>query len=93
MLDISACIAYSICMQYTVRNVPPHLDRALRRRARVQRKSLNEVALDALLTGVGLTAEPVKRRDLSDLVGTWVEDPETDAVLRDQRRIDPELWR
>ena len=80
-------------MQYTLRNVPPHLDRALRRRARVQRKSLNDVALDALLTGVGLTAEPVKRRDLSDLVGAWVDDPETDVVLAEQRRIDSELWR
>jgi hypothetical protein len=80
-------------MQYTLRNVPPQLDRALRRRAQEQRKSLNEVALDAMLSGVGITAEPVKRRDLSDLVGAWVEDPETDAALADQRRVDPELWR
>jgi hypothetical protein len=34
-----------------------------------------------------------KRRDLSDLAGTWVEDPEFDAALEDQRRIDWELWR
>ena len=93
MLDDFEGMAYTICMQYTLRKIPPHLDRALRHRARVQRKSLNEVALDALLTGVGLTAEPVKRRDLSDLIRTWVEDPETDTVLRDQRRIDLELWR
>lgn len=33
-----------------------------------------------------------KRRDLSDIAGTWVEDPEFDAALEDQRRIDWELW-
>ncbi len=33
-----------------------------------------------------------KRRDFSDLAGTWVEDPEFDAALEDQRRIDWELW-
>jgi hypothetical protein len=80
-------------MQYTLRNVPPHLDRALRRRAREQQKSLNEVALDALLAGAGLAAKRVRRRDLRDLVGSWVEDPETEAALAEQRRIDPELWR
>lgn len=34
-----------------------------------------------------------KQRDLSFVVGTWVEDPEFDAILADQRRIDPELWK
>jgi hypothetical protein len=34
---------------------------------------------------------PVKR-DLSDIAGTWVEDPEFDAALEDQNRIDWELW-
>lgn len=34
-----------------------------------------------------------KRRDLSDLAGSWEEDPETDAVLEEQRRIDPEDWK
>ena len=86
-------MAYTACMQYTLRKIPTHLDRALRRRARDQNKSLNEVALDALLAGTGLAAEPVKQRDLSDLLGSWVEDPETDAVLTAQRRIDPEMWR
>jgi hypothetical protein len=33
-----------------------------------------------------------KKRDLSDLAGTWVEDPEFDAAMEDQRRIDWELW-
>jgi len=80
-------------MQYTLRNVPPHLDEALRRRAEEQGKSLNEVTLDVLLTGAGLAGEPVKHRDLGDIAGTWVDDPEIDKALAAQRRVDPELWR
>jgi plasmid stability protein len=74
-------------MQYTLRNIPPQLDEALRTRAREQGKSLNEIALETLLAGVGLSGAPIKRRDLSDIAGTWVEDPEIDAALQDQRRI------
>lgn len=78
--------------QYTLRNVPADVDRALRRAAHEQGKSLNQVAIETLERAVGV-AEPRKRRDLSDLVGTWHDDPETTAALEDQRRIDPELWR
>ncbi len=80
-------------MQYTIRNIPQDVDRALRRRAREEGKSLNEVAVDALRRALGLTEEPVSQRDLKDVRGTWVDDPEIDAALADQRRIDPDLWR
>jgi predicted HicB family RNase H-like nuclease len=36
-------------LQYTVRNIPEHVDRALRRKASEERKSLNEVLRDALI--------------------------------------------
>ncbi len=39
----------------------------------------------------GLAGEKIKRRDLSDIARTWVENPEIDQALEDQRRIDPEL--
>jgi hypothetical protein len=51
------------------------------------------VAIEALSEAVGLGGEPVRRRDLSDIRGTWVEDPAVESALADQRRIDPELWR
>jgi plasmid stability protein len=80
-------------MQYTIRNLPKHLDRAIRERARRENKSLNEVALEALLRAFGLQGEQPVVRDLSDIVGTWREDPEMDKAFEDQRRVDPELWR
>ena len=80
-------------MQYTLRNVPEHLDRALREQARREHRSLNEVVIAALLRAVGRHGEPPIQRDLSDIVGTWVEDPEQDRILQDQRQIDPGMWR
>ncbi len=37
--------------------------------------------------------EAAHRRDLSDIAGAWIEDPEVDRALEEQRKIDPELWR
>jgi hypothetical protein len=80
-------------MQYTVRKVPARIDAALRRRAKQENKSLNEVALDALLRATGLDGEPVRHRRLNDLAGTWVDDPECEAALRAQDQIDDDLWK
>ncbi|HEY0558131.1 MAG TPA: hypothetical protein VGG20_28025 [Thermoanaerobaculia bacterium] len=80
-------------MQYTLRNVPPLLDEALRTKAREEGKSLNDVTLEAIMAGVGLTGQPIKHRDLSDVAGRWVADPATEETLLEQRRIDPEIWR
>jgi hypothetical protein len=80
-------------MQYTLRNVPASVDALLRRRARAEGKSLNEVALDALVRGVGLGEQPLKQRDLADVAATWRADKASDEALADQRRVDPDLWR
>jgi hypothetical protein len=80
-------------MQYTIRNVPPYLDEALRERAREEGKSLNEVTVEALLKGLALTGKTIRHRDLSDVAGTWTGEPEIEEVLQDQRHIDPDLWR
>ena len=80
-------------MQYTIRNVPDYLDAALRSAASAQRKSLNEVMLDALARGAGVGNVPCRKRDVSDIVGTWVEDPAFDAALAEQDTIDETMWR
>jgi hypothetical protein len=79
-------------MQYTVRNVLPALDAALRRLAREQGKSLNEVTLESLARGAGLS-ERWRQRDISDIAGTWREDTAFDSAVKAQDTIDPELWR
>ena len=80
-------------MQYTLRNIPAALDRALRALARREGKSLNEVAIRALRRGVGVSEPRIPYRSLSDVAGTWREDPAFEQALADQDRIDEPLWR
>jgi plasmid stability protein len=80
-------------MQYTIRSIPAHVDRALRERSTREGKSLNEVAIEALERGLDVEGPPVRRRDLGEIAGSWVRDREVDRALDDQRKIDPDLWR
>ncbi|MGI9336796.1 MAG: hypothetical protein ACR2RL_26890 [Gammaproteobacteria bacterium] len=79
-------------MQYTLRNIPRHLDERLRRKAREENKSLNEVAIAGLMQAFGLTGTPLDHRDLADISGTWVNDQAVEEALDNQRQIDAELW-
>ena len=93
VLACIACSAYNICMQYTIRNVPDTLDEALRRVARERGKSLNEVAIEALARGAGVSGERGRQRDLNDIAGTWRKDPAFDSALDAQDTIDEEMWK
>lgn len=93
LLAWTACNAYNECMQYTIRNVPGFLDAALREAARQHGKSLNEVAIEALERGAGLTERRSRQRDLHDIAGSWRKDPAFDSALAVQDAIDEELWR
>lgn len=79
--------------QYTVRRIPAALDAALRRRARSERKSLNEVALEALRRAAELPEPDTAFDDLDACIGTWEDDPELAAALEAQDRVDETLWR
>ena len=69
---------------YTIRGVPPEVDRALRE------KSLNRVILDELTPA--LIGRPVKV-DFSDVAGQWKPDPAFDEIIASQRQIDAEKWK
>lgn len=77
-------------IQYTIRGVPPDVDRKLRQKAARQRQSLNQVILDELAKA---TAGQTKKASFSDLVGTWTPDPGFDEIIASQRRIDWEKWK
>ena len=79
-------------MQYTIRGIPQTLDNALRERARAAGKSLNETVVEALAEGAtGGTRK--RRRNLSDISGTWKADKAVEAALLAQDRVDKALWR
>jgi hypothetical protein len=86
-------MAYNVCMQYTIRNVPDILDEALRRAARERGKSLNGVVIEALARGAGVTGDRRRQRDLGDIAGTWHKDPAFENALAAQDTIDEEMWR
>jgi plasmid stability protein len=91
-----AFIGYTACMintQYTIRTVPASVDRALRRRAKQEAKSLNAVAVEALARGLELDAKPVEHTDLDALIGSWQEDPAFDRAVADFERVDEDAWK
>ncbi len=75
-------------LQYTVRNVSSDLDRNLRQIARKKHQSLNETLLEALQASVG----QAEYHDLDFVAGSWLEDADTAKALKDQRKIDKEMW-
>lgn len=81
----------------TLRNVPPDVERAIRRRARERSLSLNKAIITLLEEDTGTRKRPkraVVYHDLDHLAGTWntQEASEFASALREQRRIDEELW-
>jgi len=79
-------------VQYTLQGIPKRVDEALRRKARQQGVSLNQVAVEAITRGLGLSEERVLHRDLDDLAGTWVEDPAFDEAVSEMDAVDPGFW-
>ena len=77
-------------IQYTIRGVPPEVDRMLRRKAAKCKRSLNQVILDELTS---TTVGRAQRADFTDLVGRWTPDPGFDEIIAAQRQIDWDKWK
>jgi hypothetical protein len=87
-----ACMKVKAPIQYTLRQVPPALDEALRRKSRQDGKSINQTAIEILRSGLALKGDAIKYRDLDFIAGSWVEDPGFDEAIKSQDRVDPKLW-
>lgn len=90
-------------MDLTIHDIPIELHQALTVRAAAEKTSVAKALVEAAAQQLGVALPtpadepkanetPKKHRDLSSIAGTWVEDPEFDAILAEQRKIDPELW-
>lgn len=87
--DNAGIFAYNASMtskQYTIRSVPPKLDETLRQRARQSGKSLNEVSIEALSRGVGISAESTTYDDLDWFIGSGSVDQT--AIEETQKWLD-----
>ncbi len=78
--------------QYTIRQVPPSVDKALRQKAAQQKMSLNAIVLHALEVEAGISAEPRVHHDLDAFFGSWIADAAVDRALAEQRKIEPGDW-
>jgi plasmid stability protein len=93
MLHTHALPAYNAYMQYTIRDIPDDVNKALRAKAQAEGKSINQTVVDVLRQGLCLENPLQKKRDLSDIAGTWIEDREFNKAMEDFERIDPEEWK
>lgn len=81
--------------QLTVRGIEGKIEGALREKAEKSGKSINQTVIDILRKALGVTREPTLYRDLDHLAGTW-DQQEAKVVeerLREQRQVDPDLWK
>jgi hypothetical protein len=77
-------------IQYTVRGVPPEVDRVLRKKAVQLKLSLNQLVIDEPNRA---TIGRPRRADFSDLVGQWTPDLAFDEIIAAQRQIDWDKWK
>ncbi len=83
VLDSACIVAYNVGMkslQYTIRSVPPKLDSVLRRRAQKTSRSLNEVVIEALEKGAGVTSG-ARFDDMDWFIGNKSLDSSFDEAL------------
>ena len=81
--------------QITLRGVPEHIERAIRRKAADEHKSINRTVNELLEHALGLEPTGRKRRDLSELAGSWDKE-EAEAFKKATQifeEIDEDVWR
>lgn len=82
----------------TIRNIPPEVARAIRRKAETERTSLNKAVvglLEGRLGAGGRKRSKPAHHDLDFLAGSWTrqEAGVFEKALAEQRVIDLELWK
>jgi len=81
------------CMQYTVRGVPGYMDEGIRAYAQEKAMSLNSAFLEIMASGLGLLKRKNRNDKLTELAGSWVEDPEMEKAFSEMDRVDEDMWK
>jgi len=80
-------------IQYTIRQIPLEVNKAVRAYSAREGCSLNKAVLETLRKGSGVSDEQVIHHDLDFMAGTWVADAPCDQALEEFDRVDQGLWR
>ncbi len=80
--------------QITLRQLPDNLERQIRRLADENNISINKTIIRLLHKALGLTPGEDKKRDLSEISGSWndAEVREFEENCRIFEKIDDEIW-
>ena len=81
--------------QITIRQIPESLEKQIRDLAAKNNTSLNKTIIKILINAFGMKADFAKKRDLSDLHGSWnqLEIEEFNNNIEELNKIDPEMWK
>ncbi len=81
----------------TVRNLPPKVAKAIRDKARQERLSMNKAVVKLLeeATGGEQASGRLIHHDLDRFFGTWTKEQANafDRTLRQQRQVEPGMWK
>ena len=77
-------------MQYTIRNIPRDVDRALRKKAKAEGTSINQAALEALRAGVGLNGQNGRHKDLDAFFGSGALEDEVLKAIEEHDVVHPD---
>jgi hypothetical protein len=83
----------------TVRKLPGPVAKAVQDKARKERRSLNQTVVSLLEEATGHAPKKNKtatlHHDLDRFFGGWTKEEadEFDRALREQRQIEPEMWK
>ena len=79
-------------IQYTIRNIPPQVDKELKKLAKITGKSFNQTVVDELITHIrSMNAE---EQNFDWMLNTMddKEADEFDQAIKDLNRPDPKFW-
>ncbi len=81
----------------TLRKLPPAVARAVRERAEADGVSLNKAVIRLLEEALGLARRkrPRINHDFDEFIGVWSEEEAQEMLrlLREQRQVEPDMWK
>ncbi len=79
-------------IQYTIRSIPPAVDRVIKKRSKQTGKSFNQTVIDLLTLQTLGTTKPLVDDNFDWLFGANTLDESFDEAINDLSQIDKKLW-
>ena len=79
-------------IQYTIRNIPPSVDKVIRKRSQQSGQSFNQTVVDLLTLQTFGTTDPKPDTDFNWLYGQNTLDESFDDTIQNLSQVDEKLW-